>query len=557
MITFENIGLKPEIQKALTELGFEKPTSIQEKCVPKLLKSTRDLIALAQTGTGKTAAFSLPIIEQLDEKSKEVQAFIICPTRELCLQISKDIEKFTKHLKHISVVSVYGGERIDRQIKALKKGAHIVVGTPGRVCDLIDRKILKLGAIRWLVLDEADEMLDMGFKDDLDTILAETPETKQTLLFSATMPKQVRGIAKRYMHDAQEISVDKQNLSAKKVHHVFYMAHARDRYATLKRIIDMNPGIYGIIFCRTRAETAEVAGKLMADHYSAEPLHGDLTQGQRDLVMNRFRKKTIQLLVATDVAARGIDVTDLTHVINYNLPDNSETYVHRSGRTGRADKSGESISIINMREQRKVELLERMTGKDFEQKQIPLGTEVCEKQLFHLIDGVHNVKVDEKKIAPYLDDVMQKLETLDREELIKRFVSVEFNRFLEFYKDAVDLNVNARGGGGRDRGSRRDRRDRGDRRDRKGGRDRKPIQFSRVSINLGSKQNFRPKDLLGMINRTPNLKGIEIGAIDIERGKSFFGVDKNHEQALIKNLNNQRFGQTTLVVKSVSKKPRK
>ena len=437
---FPDIGLDKNIQKAITDLGFEQPTPIQSESIPFLLSEENDLIALAQTGTGKTAAFGLPIIQQIEIESKQTQAIILCPTRELCLQITKDLGTYAKYTKGLRITAVYGGANIQTQIKALNSGSQIVVGTPGRVIDLIKRKKLRLGHIEYVVLDEADEMLNMGFKEDLDTILAETPEEKRTLLFSATMPKEVMRITKNYMSCPKTIEVARRNEGAKNVEHHFYMVNARDRYKALRRICDVNPDIYGIVFCRTRKETKDVADKLMQDGYNADALHGDLSQSQRDHVMGRFRKRNLQMLVATDVAARGIDIDDLTHIINYNLPDDLEVYVHRSGRTGRAGKNGISIIIAHSRERRKLQAISKMLRKDLTQKQVPNGREICAIQLLTLIDKVVKTDVNEQ-IEKYIPIIEEKLAHLDKEELLKHFVSAEFNRFLSFYKNAPDLNI--------------------------------------------------------------------------------------------------------------------
>lgn len=532
MITFKETGLAPEILEAITEMGFISPTPIQEKTIPALLETKNDLVALAQTGTGKTAAFGLPVLQLIDTKTKDIQSLVLCPTRELALQIVKDVENFSKYKKGFRVVAVYGGASITGQIRELRDGAHMVVGTPGRVLDLIRRKVLKLGSIKWLVLDEADEMLNMGFKDDLDTILAETPQQRQTLLFSATMPKEIERIANNYMHEPERISIGKRNESAENVKHIYYMVHAKDKYEVLKRIADINPNIYGIVFCRTRMETKEVADKLMQDGYNADALHGDLSQAQRDYVMARFRSAHLQILVATDVAARGLDVNDLTHVINFNLPDDLEVYVHRSGRTGRAGKSGVSISIIHMRESGKIRDLERMTSKKFERKMVPGGKEICEKQLFNLISKVENVEVNNEQIDQYLPDIYKKLEWLSREELIKQFVSVEFNRFLTYYEKAADLNVYEK--------EQHQRKDRGEnnRRDRDGERrSRENIKFSRFHITVGQKDNINPGSLIALINKTVKVRNIEIGKIDIMRKFSFFDADSRFEKNILSSFN--------------------
>ncbi|QQR83981.1 DEAD/DEAH box helicase [Candidatus Peregrinibacteria bacterium] len=442
-MTFNEFGLSQDLLRGLDELGFVSPTPIQQQSIPQALQSDRDLIALAQTGTGKTAAFSLPIVEQIDQNSHHPQAIILCPTRELCLQIHSDIQKFTRYLPRIQALAVYGGAPIHTQIRALERGVQIVVGTPGRVVDLIHRKKLKLQSIQWVVLDEADEMLNMGFKDDLDLILAETPSTKQTFLFSATMPRPIEEIAKKYMRNALRISVAKESTGADNIVHEYYMVHARDRYQALRRLADLHPTIYGIVFCRTKRETTEVADQLIQDHYSAEALHGDLSQMQRDDVMQRFRKKKIQLLVATDVAARGIDVNDLTHVINDQLPENIEAYVHRSGRTGRAGSSGHSFSIIHLKELGKIRAIERKLNKKFIQRSIPTGKDICEKQLLHLLEKVREAKPD-AQIEPYLPVAYETFHAFDREALIKQFLSIEFNRFLEHYGNAPNINADTR-----------------------------------------------------------------------------------------------------------------
>ncbi len=440
MTTFKDFGLSPIILQALEESGFETPTPIQSKAIPHLINSGNDLVALAQTGTGKTAAFALPIIQQLDDKDDFVQALILCPTRELAIQITSDIQKFLKYTPDTFAMAVYGGERIDKQIREMRNHPQIVVGTPGRVNDMIKRKILKVDSIKWLVLDEADEMLNMGFKEELDKILENMPEEKQVLLFSATMNSQILRIATNYMHKPEDITVGDKNSGADNVQHFFYMVHEKDRYQALKRIADVNPDIHGIVFCRTRRETQLVADLLIQDNYSAEAIHGEISQEQRTQVMNRFRDKKVQLLVATDVAARGIDVSGLTHVINYNLPDSSEAYVHRSGRTGRANNDGISLVIVNMREKYRIRDLERKIGKQFEKGRIPTGADICEKQLFNLVERVCNIDVNEDQIHKYLNLIAKKFEKMDRDVLIKKFISVEFNRFLEQYQDAVDLN---------------------------------------------------------------------------------------------------------------------
>ncbi|MBL7942865.1 MAG: DEAD/DEAH box helicase [Flavobacteriales bacterium] len=442
-MTFSSLGLKESTLRAIAELGFENPTPIQALVIPAIITGETDLTALAQTGTGKTAAFGLPLIECVDFQADIPQALILAPTRELCVQIANDLKKFTKYEFGARIAAIYGGASIEGQIREIKQGPQIIVGTPGRMVDMIERKIIKLNSISFAVLDEADEMLSMGFRDDLDRILSETPGHKHTWLFSATMPDEVKRIAGSYMRDPLMLSADPQNAGNENIEHIYYVVHAKDRYLTLKRIADYYPDIFAIVFCRTKAETQQVADALIKDGYNADALHGDLSQAQRDFVMKRYRSRALQMLVATDVAARGIDVNDVTHVIHYNLPDEPETYTHRSGRTARAGKSGESIAIIHMKELYKVREIEKMIKRKFTQALIPTGFEVCEQQLLSLVKRVHNVTVDEKSIERYLPQVYSELDELSREDIIKRFVSIEFNRFAEYYRNAPDLNAGA------------------------------------------------------------------------------------------------------------------
>ena len=438
--SFLNFSLKSDLLKSIKELGFNSPTPIQSKVIPHLMSSDQDLIASAQTGTGKTAAFGLPLLDLTNTKVTNVQTLILCPTRELCIQITNDLLSYSKYLKNINILSVYGGVKIEKQIKSLKKGPQIVVGTPGRTNDLIRRKKLIIGNIDRLILDEADEMLSMGFKEDLEAIIQQTPKKKQILLFSATMTQKVVGVTKKYMKNSLEIAVARVNRAADNVEHIYYVVKPRDRYEVVKRIADMNPDIYGIVFCRTRRETKDIAIKLMNDHYNADTIHGDLSQSERDDVMRRFRKGQLQILVATDVAARGLDVEDLTHVINYNLPDDDEIYIHRSGRTGRAGKKGVSIAIINGRNMRKLKDIERTSKISFKKKDVPSGLDICKKRLYALIDKIEKVDVNEDQIEPFLPYIFEKLNWLDREKLIKHFVSTEFNRYLSYYKNSKDVN---------------------------------------------------------------------------------------------------------------------
>ena len=535
MILFTETALDSTMLSAIADLGFVNPTPIQEKTIPLILNEHRDIVALAQTGTGKTAAFGLPILQQIDQHQSHVQALVLCPTRELCMQITNDLNSFSKYKPGIQTLPVYGGSSIGEQIRQLDRGVHVVVATPGRAVDLINRKKLKLAQIKWLVLDEADEMLSMGFKDDLDAILSGTPKGRQSMLFSATMPAGISNIAKTYMHDPVTITVGKTNQGADNVVHEYFMVQARDRYEALKRIADVNPKIYGIVFCRTRAETKEVADNLIRDGYNADALHGDLSQEMRDIVMNRFRKRRLQLLVATDVAARGLDVNDLTHVINYNLPDDPEVYIHRSGRTGRAGKKGISLSILNLRENGKLKDIERMLQKKIERKPVPSGRDICEKQLFNLVDRVEKVEVNNEQIEEYLKVIYKKLEWLDRESLIQRFVSVEFNRFLEAYINAPDLNVDSHKNSDHQHegGSRGKRRERENGKSSFGG-SRKNVTFSRMFMNIGKSERMDKRTIINMINQTMPGKSVEIGDIEVMRSFSFFEVDHRYEQDLQK-----------------------
>lgn len=537
MNIFKETGLNDDLLRAVTKLGFEKPTPIQEKTIPSILTSGQDIIGLAQTGTGKTAGFGLPIIQKINTDDRSVQSLILCPTRELCMQITEDLNSYSRYTKGLSVLAVYGGASIVPQMQALKKGAQIVVGTPGRTLDLIRRKVLKIDNISWLILDEADEMLNMGFKEDLNAILETTPAGKQTLLFSATMPRDVRRIADTYMNNPLEITAGKKNTGAENVDHHYYVVKAADRYAALKRIADINTKIYGIVFCRTRNETKDVADKLIQDGYNADALHGELSQAQRDHVMQRFRKKNLQLLIATDVAARGIDINDLTHIINYNLPDDPEVYLHRSGRTGRAGKSGISISITHSREGRRIKELENLIGKKFTLKMIPGGKEICEKRMFNLIDKVEKVKVDESKIESFMPDIYKKLEWLDREELIKHFVSVEFNRFLEYYKNAPDLNVSS------EKGS--------DIRKKKQG---SKSDYTNIYINIGNKKGMDPARLIALINEAMRKRDIPIGKIDVQRNFSFFEIDSAWDQKLLQAFDGAIYEDQPVIVEIKNQK---
>lgn len=511
MTTFETLGLQEPILKGIQDLGFIAPTPIQEKAIPVLLGGDRDFVGLAQTGTGKTAAFGLPLLQQIDIKQRHPQGLILCPTRELCLQITNDLKNFSKHLGDVSIVAVYGGSSIVQQLRDLKRGVHIVVATPGRLLDIIERKAVNFTNVRYVVLDEADEMLNMGFQEDINNILSNTPDEKTTWLFSATMPQEVRRIAQKYMSDPFELTVGNKNSGNANIEHEYYVVRPRDKYAALKRIVDFNPEIFGIIFTRTKIESQEIAESLIRDGYNADALHGDLTQQQRDKVMKRFREKSLQVLVATDVAARGIDVDNVTHVINYELPDDVENYTHRSGRTARAGKSGVSIAIISGRDIGKIRQIERVIGKKFTKVEVPDGFAVCEKQLFGLVHKVHNVTVNEEQIEPYLERIFEEFASMSKEEIIKRFASLEFNQFLEYYQDAPDLNVKE------------------ERRSMDGGMDRRSSggKFTRLFINLGSVDDFTRGDMLRYLCDTSGVRGNKIGRIDLKGVYSFFEVEND------------------------------
>ena len=441
MKTFEELGVSQEIRRAIEELGYEHPMPVQEEVIPYLLGENNDVVALAQTGTGKTAAFGLPLLQKTDIHKNYPQSLILCPTRELCLQIAGDLNDYAKYIKDMHILPVYGGSSIESQIRALKRGVQIIVATPGRLLDLMERGTVSLASIQNVVMDEADEMLNMGFSESINAILAQVPEERNTLLFSATMSPEIARIAKNYLRQAKEITIGRKNEGTANVKHVAYVVHAKDKYETLKRIVDFYPQIYAIIFCRTRKETQEIADKLMQEGYNADALHGELTQTARDMVMQKFRIRNLQLLVATDVAARGLDVDDLTHVINYGLPDDTESYTHRSGRTGRAGKTGTSIAIINLREKGKLRQIERIIGKTFEAGVMPTAKQICEKQLMKVIDDLEKVKVNEEEIADFMPDVYRKLDWLSKEDLIKRMVSLEFNRFVEYYRGRNDIET--------------------------------------------------------------------------------------------------------------------
>ena len=551
METFNDIKLSKQITKSLSELGFVKPTPIQAKTIPLLMDSNNDLIGSAQTGTGKTAAFGIPSIHLTDLSDSRTQTLILCPTRELCMQVTSDIKTYSKYVDNLGVVPIYGGASMEVQIRAIKKRSQIVVGTPGRTKDLLKRKKLFIDRVERVILDEADEMLSMGFKDDLDFILSKISTDNQKLFFSATMPKKLSSIVKQYMNNPVTVAVDPVNTASTNVKHIVHMVQARDRYEVVKRIADINPTIYGIVFCRTRRETKDIASKLVYDGYNADALHGDLSQSQRDDVMRKFRKGQLQLLVATDVASRGLDVNDLSHIINFNLPDDPEVYTHRSGRTGRAGRKGISIAIVHSRETRKVRDIEKLSGVRFEKKLVPTGEDICKKQLFSLIEKIKSVQVDNEKIEPFLDTINEKLEGLSREQLIKQFVSAEFNRFVSYYKNARDININSkdsRDGGGRKNRSNRDR-SRNNRDKSRNNKDRSSrVKFSRFHINVGSKNNVNPVKLIGLINDNLKSKNMEIGKIEIMKGFSFFEIDEKFSKSLAGALNGKNFNGTIVKI---------
>lgn len=536
MKTFEELGVSNEIRRAIEEMGYENPMPVQQEVIPFLLEGVRDVIALAQTGTGKTAAFGLPLIQKVDLKSRATQALILCPTRELCLQIASDLVDYSKYINGLKVLPVYGGSSIESQIKALNRGVQIIVATPGRLIDLIKRKTVELDQVQHVVLDEADEMLNMGFLDSIDEILKQVPPTRSMLLFSATMPREIAKITRKYMDKPTEITVGNKNEGTSTVTHVYYMVHAKDKYLALKRIADFYPNIYGIIFCRTKRETQEIADKLIQDGYNADSLHGDLSQAQRDYVMNKFRLRNIQLLVATDVAARGLDVDSLTHVINYGLPDDVESYNHRSGRTGRAGRLGTAIAIIHTKEQSKVREIEKVLNRKFEHATIPTGESICKKQILNLVDKLEKVKVNEDEIKDLLPEVYRKLDWLEKEDIIKRLVSLEFNRFIEYYKEAEEIEVPVAGKRDRfEKGAKSDRNDRG--RDRS----RSPEKgFERIFINMGRTDSLSPANLMGLVNDYVAGK-ITIGKIDLMQNFSFFEVKESEVSKVISALNGQEY----------------
>lgn len=540
MTTFEALGIDARLIQATNELGYVNPTAIQEQAIPVLLSGTKDFIGLAQTGTGKTAAFGLPLLHVIDAKAKHPQALVVCPTRELCLQIVKELELFKKYMTGVSVVAVYGGASIGLQIRDLKRGTQIVVATPGRLIDLIERKAINLEEIRYVVLDEADEMLNMGFQDDIEFILKNTPQRESTWLFSATMPPEIRKVSKRYMKDPAEVTVGKVNTANKSIDHQYYVTSSHHRYETLKRIIDFNPGIYGIIFTRTKIDAQEISERLTREGYDIDALHGDLTQGQRDKVMGQFRDKSLQLLIATDVAARGIDVQGITHVINYELPDDVEVYTHRSGRTGRAGNVGICISIVHSKEMYRLKQIERINNSKFHKLDIPSGKDVCRKQFFHFMDKLLSADISHGDYETYVPMLAEKFADVSKEDVLKRVAAMEFDRFLKYYENAEDLNFREK-----NRREYNDAPDQGRRRDTGTGDNRKEYKrgggYSRLFVNLGTKDGFYKASFLQFILDMSDLKKDVLGKIDMKDMNSWVEIEKGAANQMIRALDGKNY----------------
>ena len=538
--SFADLGVEPRLLKAIDEMGFANPMPIQEMVIPHLLTRQGDVVGLAQTGTGKTAAFGLPLLQRIDISTERPQALIIAPTRELCLQIAGDLADFSKYIDGLRVLPVYGGSSIESQIRSLRKGVQVIVATPGRLIDLIKRGEVNLDSVHTVVLDEADEMLNMGFLDDINEILTHVPSERKMLMFSATMPKEIAGIAKRFMNDPVEFVAGNRNEGTKNVRHIYYMVKAHDKYLALKRVVDNSPNIYGIVFCRTKKDTQDIADKLIADGYNADCLHGDLSQAQRDLAMKKFRDHVTQILVATDVAARGLDVDDLTHVINFGLPDDVAVYTHRSGRTGRANKTGVSVAIIHGREKSKIRQIEKILGREFEYRKVPTPEHIIEKQLYNLADRLERVEVNEEEIGKYIKGVSKKLEWLTEEDLLKRVLSLEFNRLLAYYQNMPDIDLNEKGSKDKkdkkEKGERRERREK-DRRDAEEG-------YERIMLNIGKSAGFFPGNLMELVNRNVSGPKPEIGRIDLMPGYTLFDVRKDDAQRVLAALRRDYAGET-------------
>jgi ATP-dependent RNA helicase DeaD len=549
MIKFEEMGFTAGILQSIHELGFEQPMPVQDKVIPLMLGDERDIIALAQTGTGKTAAFGLPLVQVTDTTINDTQALIICPTRELCIQITGDLADYSKYTGNLKILAVYGGASIENQIRGLKKGIHIIVATPGRLIDLIGRGVVKLANVSTVILDEAEEMLNMGFLDSINEILEEVPAGRRTLLFSATMSSEIGTIAKKYMNNPVEITIGIKNSSGENISHAYYIVHAKDKYKALKRIADSEPDIYAIVFCRTRRDTQEVASKLINDGYNADALHGDLSQPQRDAVMQKFRSGKLHLLVATDVAARGLDVDDLTHVINFNLPDDAEVYTHRCGRTGRAGKPGISISIVHLKEKHNLQTIERLLKKSFKELPIPTGKEICGKQLFNWINKLETVSTDHQEIEKFLPEIKSKLASLDMDELIRRVVSLEFNRFLDDYRHGEDLIDPVPEKAYKSLKS-----------DKRESFRQAQGNYTRLFINLGKSDGFYPEQLINLVNNNTSGGKIPIGKIELLKGFSFFEVDEGNADDLIVALNRAKYMEKKVAVeiaRDKTEKPRK
>lgn len=528
-MNFTELGINEQLVRAVTDLGFEEPMPIQEKVIPVLLNGDHDVVALAQTGTGKTAAYGLPVIQRLDTLANVPQALVLAPTRELCLQIAADLADYSKYINNLVILPVYGGSSIESQIRAMRKGVQVVVATPGRLIDLLNRSVVSLENVHTVVLDEADEMLNMGFVDSINDILSHVPADRKMLLFSATMPNEVAKIARLYMHNPEEVVVGTRNEGAANVRHIYYMVNARDKYPALKRVVDNTPNIYAIVFCRTRRDTQEIADNLIRDGYNAEALHGDLSQQQRDIVMKKFRDRVVPILVATDVAARGLDVDDLTHVINFGLPEDTAVYTHRSGRTGRAGKNGVSVAIIHSREKGRLREIERIIGKKFERKEVPTPQRIIEKQLYNLADRIEKVKVEDEEMAKYMPGVMKKLSWLSEEDLLKRVLSLEFNRLLEYYKDAPKIaDIDEKPGKSKKENAPRSDRDK-DRRTAERG-------MERIYVNAGKADGFFAGNLIEMINKMTTGKRVDVGRIDLMPGYSLFDVRKADARRVVEAL---------------------
>ncbi len=542
MKTFEELGIMPQILKAVDELGFQHPMPVQSEVIPLLLSDTRDIIALAQTGTGKTAAFGIPIIQKTDTTTQVPQTLVLCPTRELCLQIAGDLSDLSVYVERIKILPVYGGSSIESQIRALTRGVHIIVATPGRLIDLIKRGTVSLENVRTVVLDEADEMLNMGFSEDIDEILSNVPDDRGMLLFSATMPQEIAKITREYMNEPVEITIGRKNEGATNVRHIYFIVHPKDKYLALKRVVDYYPNIYGIVFCRTRKETQEVADNLMKDGYNADSLHGDLSQAQRDHVMNKFRNRNLQLLVATDVAARGLDVESISHIINYGLPEDNDIYTHRSGRTGRAGKTGISISLVHPKEKGKIGRIEKVINKRFEKRQIPSGDAICEKQLFNFVDKIEKVKVNEAEIERLLPSIFRKLEWLEKEDIIKRVVSLEFNRLIDYYQQAIEIHEPSDSIVRKEKGffSRKPKEMKGNRQPEKG--------YSRLFINVGKVDGVNPAILMGFIN--DHVRGkVPVGKINVMNSFSLFEVPEGVVGKVLKSFTGMYLEDRKLVVR--------